>query len=315
MRENYYNEVFKLIKSTLVPNIEYEESKAEIGHLTSALENAKQNLREMESKYQEQKLYIEIIQAEKESLEAEKKTFEVKFNEVSLKLKLKNNQYNSLLTTEKAACKPKNPDQNTTGTQTVKEEPTEIGIVNFPASSKPTPRKGIKRTNSVSDHNEIQAVKRQKNAQTVYIPGKIRTQNKSKFTCEDCIEYWGMKVEKDFGGNPNMVGVPDPKQNISTFLSFEAYKNHKLYIHEDMEGDQHLCKEKSCLKNDSHSDPNNLDLNSAPHGAIICKICDLSFKYKRHHDQHVQAEHADMAMTTEQFYNLYLKFKDSYYDC
>ena len=60
----------------------------------------------MTSKYEDEKLKNDIIQAEKECLEAEKKTFELKFNEISLKLKLKTNQYDSLLSTGKPDCKP-----------------------------------------------------------------------------------------------------------------------------------------------------------------------------------------------------------------
>ena len=37
------------------------------------------------------------IKSEKENLEAEKKTLEVKFNEVSVKLRHKNHQYKSML--------------------------------------------------------------------------------------------------------------------------------------------------------------------------------------------------------------------------
>ena len=127
MSESCYNEIFENIKSNLVPKAQYEESQLEIERLKSELENVKENLKRTESKYEKQQLRIGIvrrrlIEAEKECLESEKKTFELKSKKLSLKLKLKTNQFDSLLSTKK------------TGTQTVKEEPTEIGIVNVPAS-------------------------------------------------------------------------------------------------------------------------------------------------------------------------------------
>ena len=118
--------------------------------MRSELKNAKEDLKRMKSNYEEQKLKIDIIQAEKECLESEKKTFELKFNELSLKLKLKTNQYDSLLSSEKTDCESNDTELMSSGTQTVKEEPHEIGIVNNPTST--SSRIGTKRTNSDSDN-------------------------------------------------------------------------------------------------------------------------------------------------------------------
>ena len=96
-----YNEVFEFIKSSLVPKCQLDESKNEIMALKTALENATNDLRKTKSEFEEQKLAIDIIQAEKESLEAEKKTIQIKFNEISLKLKQKTQQYDSLLKSPK----------------------------------------------------------------------------------------------------------------------------------------------------------------------------------------------------------------------
>ena len=144
MSESCYNEIFENIKSNLVPKAQYEESQLEIERLKSELENVKENLKRTESKYEKQQLRIGIIEAEKECLESEKKTFQLKSNELSLKLKLKTNQFDSLLSTRKTSCKSNDPQKISTGTQTVKEEPTEIGIVNVPASL--TSRSGTNKT-------------------------------------------------------------------------------------------------------------------------------------------------------------------------
>ena len=135
MSESNYNEVFEAIKTHLIPKLQYEKSQLEVGHLKEKLINVVEELKKLKLKYEEQKLTIEILQAEKESLEAEKKTFEVKVKEVSLKLKQKTYQYES----QKNTC---NAPQNivcviekiSTGSQTVKEEPPEIGVVNVPSS-------------------------------------------------------------------------------------------------------------------------------------------------------------------------------------
>ena len=78
MSESNYNEVFEAIKTYLVPKLQYEKSQLEVGHLKEKLINVVEELKKLKLKYEEQKLTIEILQAEKESLEAEKKTFEVK---------------------------------------------------------------------------------------------------------------------------------------------------------------------------------------------------------------------------------------------
>ena len=252
----------------------------------------------MKLKYEEEKLKNDIIQAEKESLEAEKKTFELKFNEVSLKLKLKTNQYHSLLSSGKTDCK----SEVSTKTQTVKQEPNPIGFVNIPASF--SSGIGSKRTSSVSADDQRKKAKRKKTAQSKSTTPNTRktTRNERKFTCEDCIDLWGAKIEKDFGGDPDKKNVPGPRQSISAFASFEALKNHYANEHDAVD----FCEEKNCLEETGHS----YDDWYAPHGELTCKICDLSFKFQEHLDKHVATDHADLGMTNKQFYDLYLKYKN-----
>ena len=103
-------------------------------------------------------------------------------------------------------------------------------------------------------------------------------QNERKFTCEYCIDKWGEKIDEDFGGNPNKENDPDPRQIISAFSSFEALKNHYINDHDAVR--ELFCEEKSCLRYKRHS----YFGSYAPHGKNICEICDLSFKFKKHHD-------------------------------
>ena len=309
MSENCYNEIFETIKSNLVPKALYEESKLEIERMKTLLQKAEKK----QEKFEEQKLRIDIIQAEKvsleaekEKLEAEKKTFELKFNEISLKLKLKTNQYDSLLSSGKTDSKSNATEKISTGSQTIKQEPTEIGIVNVPASSMSSPGIGSKRPNSVSADEQRKIAKRKKTANT---PRNTResTQNRSKFTCEECIDDWGLKIERDFGGDPNEKGAPDAKQFISTFNTFADYKNHVIDAHDS--AGVTFCKERSCLHEDDHD-----KFSKASHGDIICKICDLSFKFQQHHDHHMEIAHADPNMTKKQFFDLYLKYSYDFYN-
>ena len=145
MSESNYNEVFEAIKSNLVPKIQYEKSQLEVVNL-------KEIVRKLNANKSEQMNRIMILMAENESLKAEKKTFEVKVKEVSLKLKQKTYQHLSLLNqSQKNAL---NASQNnvcvtekiSTGTQTIKEEPPEIGVVNVPASCSSS--KASKRTST-----------------------------------------------------------------------------------------------------------------------------------------------------------------------
>ena len=299
MSENCYNEIFETIKSNLVPKMIYEQSQLEIENLKSVLGKTQADLQRIKSKYEEQILKNEIIQAEKESLEAEKKTFELKFNEISLKLKLKTNQYDSLLSSRQTDC---NPSQ--TGSQTAKEEPNEIEI----ASS--IPENGAKRT-SLEPENDKSANRRSKRK-------KIEKFSQS-FTCDDCLAEWGEHVDYYCGGDPDKNCAPDPKKTSWTFSSFEAFKNHKMERHH-VGDEEPLCEDKGCLQLKGHSDlpaipPYNRWTTIewfAPHGEIICKNCDLSFKYQKHHDQHVETVHADNDMSNRVFYALYLQYKNSH---
>ena len=145
--QTIYNTVFEEIKTNLVPKVQYEKSQRDVAYLREEMTNVKEELKNMKLKYEEQKLTIEILQAEKESLEAEKKTFEVKVKEVSLKLKEKTYQYesqkNALNASQNKVCVT---EKISTGSQTIKEEAPEIGVVNVPASCSSS--KASKRTHS-----------------------------------------------------------------------------------------------------------------------------------------------------------------------
>ena len=166
MIDQKYNEVFEFIKSSLVPKCQLDESKNEIMALKTALENATNDLRKTKSEFEEQKLAIDIIQAEKESLEVEKKTIQIKFNEISLKLKQKTQQYDSLLKSPKTDTE--SPVVGKSSTQIIKEEPKEIKIVNFPSSLKQSATE-TQRTHSSNEEAQRKIAKRMKTICRVHV--------------------------------------------------------------------------------------------------------------------------------------------------
>ena len=290
MSESSYQKVFEVIQSSLVPKSQYDDLQNEVACLKSEFESVRN---EWKSKFEEQKLAMDILQAEKESLESEKNTFESKFKEVSLKLKQKTNQYDSLL-----------KSTETTGTQTIKEEPIEIGIVNVPTSSSShrneySVKTGMKRSNSNLDDDKRKTSKRIKNSKSNNVKRKNRksVQTKRNFSCYKCMESWGDDISQ-FGADPTKIGAPDPKQKIPTFTSFTDYKNHFISVHDGYIAEfiENPCL--SCLHGAGHC----IEM----HGEIKCEICSLSFKSKADHDFHKRFEHADIiSMNNNEIYELY----------
>ena len=299
MTEPTYTKVFELIAGTLVPKAQLEEAEIKIKHLESMLEKA-------ESESNEQKLSMEIIQAEKDSLQAEKeslqvekKVLEVKFKEVSLKLKQKTNQCDSLL---KSQADHEQAEQNNiveTGTQPIKEEHGGIEIVNAPVSSSSIPNEsatqkaasGTKRKNASKDNAPKVKAKRKKveTTNTVSQITRRSSQSKPTFTCPDCFGDWGRVIRTSFMGDPVKNGVPDPKDKIQTFKSLEDYKRHLISNHEW--GDDEI-----------------MDYNCHLNSNFVCEICNSRFEYQWILDEHQQLEHMDLNMSNQQFYKLYKKF-------
>ena len=53
------------------------------------------------------------------------------------------------------------------------------------------------------------------------------------FTCEECIDIRGEKIQEDFGTDPNREDAPDPRQSITAFSSLKALKKHVIDVHLD----------------------------------------------------------------------------------
>ena len=304
-----YETVYKAMKieieSYLVPRKLYDESQNQLSLLKSELEIAKSDLRKLKSEHSQlnetynqlkderlgDTLKIDVLQAEMKAVEAEKKTFEVKFDAVSSKLKLKTHEYDSLV-----KSKPKSQDikifvtqesqnvrRKSIGTQTIKHEAEEIGVVNVPASlssqpKSPPAKTGTKRT-SHDDDRKITKAKRKKTDSTTRLSTKS-TENNEKITCFDCLVGWGIDVKMNHDGDPDKTGVPNLKETISTFSSFDDYKNHLFGMHD-------------------------VQPFNCSDGGSTCKICGLKFSKKRHLDLHVDLEHMNLTdITNKQVFDI-----------
>ena len=111
---------------------------------------------------------------------------------------------------------------------------------------------------------------------------------------------WADSVRREFSGDPTKIGAPNPKQKIPTFTSFEDYRFHCFFAHDERMAKyiENPCKETSCLLKEDHG--------FWPHGDIKCKICSRGFKLKKDHDGHISSEHIDIeSMNSNEIFELY----------
>ena len=299
MSEQKYTEVFEFIKSTLIPKNEVDESKNEVSVLKSALENATKDLEKLKLKNEEQKLTIDIIKAENQSLESEKKHFEFKFNEVSLKLKQKTIQYDSLLKSQHDDCeslKSHNESDDESRNDSRKPNPLEKLLLeavladfvnNIPSSSEDESESESDEEHSQSPKKDVKTTAKRIKSTIFESISRITRKSTKKFSCADCIDKWGELIESDYRGNPDRIGAPDPRKQIKTFSTFGDYCHHLSTAH------------------NGHYQTNGY----WPRGDIQCKICHLGFKVQSHLDEHLQCEHADLnRLSNKEIYGLFCNY-------
>ena len=331
MSEPTYEKVFDSIRSSLVPKSQLIESQKEISILKSQLRTTKKHAKKLKSEYDSQKLTIEILRAGTQTLENEKKTFESKFKEVSLKLKQKTHEYDSLLQMTRTGRDSIIVEETTAQCQKNQEEPQAIGIVSIPApSTSPSDEPGVKtrgeRGITARDNGKRNSTKRRITTKmaTHSHASKQSTVVQRNFSCEMCLLYWGYRIDCncDFDDDQNGCGVPHPKTEIPTFTTFKQYKDHFYTAHDEYSQEQidngcyqndNFCQEKSCLE--SFEDPYQ-PVHTWPHGDINCAICGLSFELMEHHDTHIKVEHANInLMSKKEVFDLFqfssTKFSES----
>ena len=276
----------------------------------SELRNVKNELTKLKS---EIALKIDVLEAGMKTLEAEKRRFELKFDEVSLKLKLKTHEYDSLLNSKqdhrqvKLVFKSNETERASIGIQTIKEEPKEIGIVNVPASlssqpKDPPSKSGTKRTASNVGDRTIIKTKRMKTEifnSTSRMTRQL-TAKKKKFTCSDCFAKWGSEIKLKYDGDPDKTGAPKPSDAIQTFASLKDYK---IHVQQD-----YCCQVAYCPAFILACRPPEYRNTDS-----ICKVCDCRFDIREAYEQHKDIEHCNINdMTNKQMFELYLKYKTEY---
>ena len=302
-REKYnqsQNEVKKLESLLVEANNRFLQKTEELIKLKGIHEQEVKELKKLKMVDELKTMEIDVIKAEKQSLEAEKKTLEVRFDEVSLKLKLKNHQYEMLAgqqsNNEVQSTKenPQSVEKKTIGTQTVKEEPS-VGAVNEPSS---LPKQSCKRP--ASEPPLILRIKAKRK----------KTDNREKiFSCDECLVEWGRHMHFDFD-DFNHPDAPNPYERIAMFSSSEDLKNHYQQAHEWYR-DSKFCGETDCLHTRGHNTSNTS--NNYPHGDNICgymssngKKCGRSFKFKNQLKEHKKIIHANIeSKTRKEIFDLF----------
>ena len=253
--EKVFNEL-KVIEANAVSREKYNQSQNEVKKLESLLIEANnrflqkaEELKKLKELHELQTLEIDVIKAEKQSLAAEKKTLEVRFDEISLKLKLKTHQYDMLagqqsnnevkstnerpqLTGKKTIVTPTVKEDPydfvaSIGTQTVKEEPS-VGAANEPSSLTANPCK-----RPASDPPAIQTIAKRKKKHFGGDQERI-------FLCDECLVEWGRQIKR--GCDFNHPDVPNPYNRIAMFASSEDLKNHYQQVHEYYRNSEFCCE-------------------------------------------------------------------------
>jgi len=320
--EKVYNEL-KVVQENAVSLERYEQSQNEVKKLESMLveanrriQNGIEDLKKLKLEHEMQTMEVDVIKTERHSLEAEKKTLEVRYNEVCLKLKLKTHQYDILagqqtITTTQRSAKEMSlqSEKKTTATQTipsshVKKEPITIGVVNKPSSLQSNPCK-----RSASDLPLIPRIK-----------AKHRKKAGSRehiFACDECLVEWGRHVHYDFPHDINHCDAPNPYHKVATFSSAKDLKNHYQEAHGWYRNSK-FCGETDCLHTRGHDTSNTSD--NYPHGENICgyissngSICSRSFRYKNQLKEHKKIIHAKIdAKTRKEIFDLFKLIEHKY---
>ena len=308
--ENVFKEL-KIIEANSVSREKYDQLQNEVKRLESMLTEANNRYQQEAKEVKKfkmvnelQKMEIDVMKAEKQSHEAEKKTLEVRFDEVNLKLKLKTHQYD-MLAGQQSNAQPKStdpisqqPKKKTTGSQTmasdIKDEPS-IGVVNQPSS---LPSKSSKRPTS----EPVTGIKSKRR--------KTREKEENIYSCDECLVEWGRHVHYDFPHDINHPNAPNPYDRIPRFSTAEDLKNHYQHAH-GWYRDSKFCGETDCLHTRGHDVSNSSD--NYPHGDNICgyissngEVCRRSFRYKNQMQEHKRIIHSKIeSKTRQEIFNLF----------
>ena len=374
-------EDLKTIQSKVVPKAKYEDSQNEIEKLKSLLKYANGQVRglvdelqtvrtrlerekgelnkklkmanceadlilkemdKLKVQHEEQKLKFDVVEAEKKRLEAVANNWEASYNEMYLKLKLKNHQLNSL-SSEGRKNKAVEGQKCSIGTQTIKKEPASISAVNNPSSfsgsqtsadiqNLSTVQNSSTATNSLQQNSRSSAVysssmeacfkiqaglriKRKRFESEGQERKSKRINNQKFFNCEHCSYEWSTKFGEQMQQKRRLKediqtldSKPGPFECISTFSTLWELKSHIVEVH-GWSYDE-FCKEKSCLQHKEHTEREHYSKGSLRgsyilHGDLACDTCEVTFECKYDLASHVKLIHGNIAqMSTFEVWNL-----------
>ena len=310
-------EVLKQIQSQVVPKAKYEKSQKEVEKLKSMLEDANGQVRglvdelknmrarwecekeQMKAQHKEQKLKFDVVEAEKKRLEAVANNWEASYNEINLKLILKNHQFNSL-TVDDRKRKADEAQKCSIGTQTIKDEPNSVPTVNVPSScsscekSSDVPTLFTELQNSPTKTSSV-GLKRNRSESEGQGRRKSKRMNTSKiFNCESC--FYDLEYTLEYGEGGKRI-FRDSSDYIKTFSSVRDLRLHIIQEHGLSRED--LCKKKSCPETKNHD-------YCQPHGGLVCGTCARTFEREDDLNVHVKFTHADFAtMNNDQLLEVY----------
>ena len=349
-------EDLKTIRSNVVPKSQYKEAQVEIEKLKSLLQDAygqvksladdlvavraKANaekeevnknlkmanlesglilkeLEQLKSQHEENKLKLDLITAENKRLQVSCQGWKANNDVLTWRLKLKSHQLDSLKTNsqknetgEKSQC--------SIGTQTIKEEPKSIGVVNVPASYS-SRGAGVRNSSITTATMPTQSNCKQETTTNITpkaIVGAKRTRlesenqerRKSKrltpkyFNCETCIYDWAENSQV-------------PIDHISSFPSVRELKMHMVEKH-NYDGFYHhtICADKNCHKFNNHKRPQYHCIYRIPHGNLVCETCEVTFEEAEYLDRHVKLVHSNISeMTSKKLMELYNALDESHW--
>ena len=356
-------EDLKTIRSNVVPKSQYEEAQLEIERLKSLLQDlygqvksladdlvavrAKANaekeevnknlkmanlesglilkeLEQLKAQHEEDKLNLDLIKAENKRLQVSCQSWKANNDVLTWRLKLKSHQLDSLKTNnqknesdEKSRC--------SIGTQTIKEEPKSIGVVNVPASyssrgadvrnssitsaTVPTQANCKQETTTNITPKAIVAAKRKRIKSENQERRKSKRLKRKYFTCETCIYDWAEKSEK-------CPDLPNPIDLISSFSSLRELKIHVVDKH-NYDGFYHntICDDINCLKFSNHKRPEYNCRRRYPHGDLVCDTCEVTYKFEDDLNRHVEVVHCNVFdIASDRLLQLYYSWISTNYD-
>jgi len=208
MSELNFEKIFEELRNLQAIKKKYEESQSEIEKLKVSAA--------------EQKLKIDVLEAEKLSLEAEKKSNEVRLNEVNLKLKIKTAEYDSLL-----AQRAKDDESSSTRNPLQPIQPDNEPIASTSSSrTPPVPKPRKRQTPEQPAPNSANKENLRSNAKKMCTRSSAKEDantNNPKLSDKDINKYIDFFVDQELenGRDADNLGLKDVIERVNLYGNYE----------------------------------------------------------------------------------------------